>query len=811
MHMSIIGFALGIAWLQMQAELPVAGWLTALAVGGVLLVGSGMLLRRRLPRGSGLWPRTAPGIPVRGREAAPTTGAIAGGLLCLVGALALGIAWAGWRAQERLADALPAEWEGRDVEVVGVVAEMPQAVEHGVRFAFAVESAQGPVPGQILLGWYDRHPPEGTDQSAVQAAVHAGERWRLMVRLKRPHGNVNPGGFDYEAWLLERGLRATGYVRASPANARMGDFVATPGTLIERLRENLRTRLQAALAEGAYPGVIVALAVGDQRAIDPGLWRVFNRTGIQHLMAISGLHVGMVAILAGFLAMGVWRRVPALALRAPAQQAGALVGWLAALAYGAVAGMGVPTQRTVLMLGVVALAVFGGRRAASGQVLGLTLLAVLLVDPWAVLSAGVWLSFGAVAVLLLAGSGRFGRAAGWKARWHEFWRSQWAVTLGMIPALLALFHQFSLVSPLANAVAIPVVSLVVTPLVLTYLVIPFPPLLSLADWLLGVLIAGLAWLADLPIALWQQAAPPWPLLLGGVVGCAWALLPAGTPGRWVGWAGLVPLLAWMPPRPASGEWRLTVLDVGQGLAAHIQTAGHDLLYDTGPAWSREGNSGLRVVLPYLRAEGVGRLDVLMVSHDDSDHSGGAASVMAEMPVAAWSSSLGEGHPLRVAPIPYRPCTAGQSWEWDGVRFEVLHPRPDQPLGRSDNSRSCVLRVAGATGSALLMGDLEAPQEAALAAAPGSIASDVLVVPHHGSRSSSSPALVSAVAPRMVVYPVGYLNPFHHPHPAVWARWVEAGATAWRTDLGGAIRIDARGAGLAVTPFRETRARYWQGR
>lgn len=777
MQMSIPGFALGILLVQNLPALGSPAVFGGLAAGG----GAAWLAGRRLRR-----QRT-----------------LAGGLLCCCGALVLGCTWAGLRAHGRLAEALPGAWEGRDVTVVGVVAELPQAIEHGVRFVFDVEQAPAPVPSRVLVGWYDRNAPEGAGGDPL---VRAGERWRLTLRLKRPHGNANPGGFDYEAWLLERGLRATGYVRPSADNQRLDPFVVTPATLVERLRELLRERLRTTLAEGAHPGLVVALGVGDQHSIDADLWRVFNRTGTQHLMAISGLHVGIVAMLAGGGVMALWRRIPPLALRLPAQKAGVLAGWLAAVGYGAVAGMGVPTLRTVLMLGVVALAMLAGRMAAPSRVLGLALLTVLLADPWAVLSAGFWLSFGAVAVLVLAGAGR---PAGERV-WRSFLRTQLAVTLGLVPVLLALFQQFSLISPLANGVAIPLVSLVITPLILAYLVVPLPPLLWLADWLLVGLMAFLGWLAELPLAVWQQAAPPLPVVLGAGVGCLWALLPRGTPGRWVGLAGLIPLLAWVPPRPAPGEWRMTVLDVGHGLAVHVQTASHDLLYDTGPAWSREGNSGLRVVLPYLRAEGVRRLDQLLVSHDDIDHAGGAASVLAEMPVATWSSSLGEDHPLRRAPVPHRACQAEQAWRWDGVDFQVLHPPADLPAAGPDNARSCVLRIAGPHGRALLLGDLEAPQEAALVAGAG-LASEVVVAPHHGSRSSSSPQLVAAVAPRMVIYPVGYLNRFQHPHPSVWARWNGAGAEGWRTDAGGAIQVRAGQAGLEVEAWRQSHPRYWHGR
>jgi competence protein ComEC len=360
----------------------------------------------------------------------------------------------------RLADELPGALEGRDIELTGVVAGLPQALERGVRFEFDVEQAVAGVPPRISLAWY-RGRDDADDEASPLVPVRAGERWRFTVRLKRPHGNLNPHGFDYEAWLFERGIRATGYVRPASA-ARIEAQVWRPGYAVEMLRETIRDRFRAALPDAPYAGILIALAVGDQQAIDPGLWQSFARTGITHLMSISGLHVTMLAGLAYALGNWLWRRSANLPLRLPAQHAAAMGGFLAAFGYCLLAGFAVPAQRTLYMLAVVAAARLSAREISGSRVLSLALLLVLLLDPWAVLAAGFWLSFGAVALLFHIGSGRLGPVH-WLLEWG---RAQWAVTLGMLPALLALFQQFSLVSPLANALAIPLVSFLITPLAL---------------------------------------------------------------------------------------------------------------------------------------------------------------------------------------------------------------------------------------------------------------------------------------------------------------------------------------------------------
>ncbi|MBI4984126.1 MAG: ComEC family competence protein, partial [Rhodocyclales bacterium] len=512
MRIAILAFAAGVAWLQWQPQLPTWMVLAALGAAGAALLA--------LPW---RWP------PLR--AAAP------------VGAFLVGIAWAGGLAQQRLADALPAAGEGRDVAVVGVVAGLPQKFENGLRFEFDVESAAATVPRRVSLAWY-RAWRDGDEETSPWQAVRAGERWRLTVRLKRPHGNLNPHGYDYEAALLERGVRATGYVRPGAGNGRVDAFVWRPAYAVERLRERIRDRYERVLGASRHAGILVALAVGDQRAIDPGLWQVFARTGTTHLMSISGLHVTMFAGLALLLVSALWRRSPRLPLRLPAQKAAALAGFLGALAYSLLAGFEVPAQRTLYMLGVVALALWSGRTLASSRILALALLVVLLLDPWAVLAAGFWLSFGAVALLFYIGAGRVGPGH-WLAAWG---RAQWAVTIGMVPALLALFQQFSLVSPLANAVAIPLVSLAVTPLALAGTLPLGDPLLWLAHGLTSGLMALLEWLVASPWAVWQQHAPPWWSLPLATAGVAWLLLPRGFPARWLGLVVWLPLLLVPPAR-----------------------------------------------------------------------------------------------------------------------------------------------------------------------------------------------------------------------------------------------------------------------
>lgn len=771
MRLNIFAFAAGILVLQMQPELPVwGGWL----MGGILL-----LLPRLLRRN---W-------PIR--------------ILAAIGCLALGFAWAAWRAEIRLADHLGADWEGRDVEVVGVVAGLPQDFAGGTRFEFDVADVQSGavVPARLMLSWYPaRHDAEG----AESLVVRPGERWQFTVRLKRPHGNANPGVFDYEAWLLERNIRATGYIRPNPPQ-RLTAMVWRPDYAIERLRLAVRESFGRILPEPAYPfaGVLVALTVGDQKAIQGDLWTTFNRTGTTHLMSISGLHVTMVAALLGWLVSFGWRRVPALTLRWPAQKAGLLAGCLAALIYSLLAGFAVPAQRTLYMLMVAGAAMLSGRVVAATRILALALLVVLLIDPWAVLAAGFWLSFGAVGALLFVGSAQVGEAAGWREKVRSWGVVQWAATLASLPILLLVFQQFSLVSPLANALAIPVVSFIVTPLALLAALIPWWPILALAHQVLAWLMLFLDWCAAWPV--WVAPAPPlWAALVAGL-GVAVCLLPRGFPGRWLGGLLLVPAMFWPVDKPPDGAVWISVLDVGQGLATVVRTREHTLIYDPGPLYSAESDAGQRVVVPYLRAQGLSQIDMLVVTHRDTDHSGGAASVLSALKVDTVRSS--------VAGSIGEHCVAGQRWTWDGVAFEMLHPTDDAYAGGAKpNHLSCVLRIEAGGRRMLLTSDIEASDEAALLARyPDDLAAELMLVPHHGSKTSSTPAFLKAVGAGDVIVPVGYRNRFGHPKPEVIARYEAMEARIWRTDRDGAVRVTMGESAPSISAWRQEHRRYWYGR
>lgn len=766
MTAALIGFAVGVLALQALPELPAAAWLWAAPAAVVAT-----------------WRFRALVIP---------------------SAAVLGLCWALGAAHLRLADRLDPDREGVDVQAVGVVAGLPTAGERSLRFAFDIESSSHKLPARVLVSWY-RSPFAQESPSVLADAPHPGERWRFTLRLKRPHGHFNPHAFDYEAWLLERGIGATGYVRAGSKAApplRMGwrnGFLDR----IERAREAVRDRFRRVLGETPAAGILAALAVGDQRAISNEEWRLFSATGVTHLMSISGLHVTLVSGLFAWLAASLWRRVPRLALALPARKAGALAAIAGALGYTLLAGFAVPAQRTFWMVAVVAFALWSGRIASPPRTLALALAVVLLFDPWAGLSAGFWLSFGAVALIFLVGIA-LRRDEPVLLQWA---RIQWAITLGLAPAALFLFSQVSLVGPLANAVAIPLVSVVVTPLALAAAVLPWDALLSLSAWLVQWLLQFLEWCASLPVAVWQQPAPPWWCLVAATAGTLWLVAPRGVPWRATGLALMAPAFAWPVAAPAPGEAWVVTLDAGQGLAVLVRTANRALLYDAGPAFGTESDSGERIILPYLRAVGVSRLDALVVTHNDIDHSGGAASILQTLEVDRFLSSLPGASPL-LALAPAQRCAAGQAWEWDGVRFEMLHPAADAQERRTNNL-SCVLKVTARGSAMLLTGDIEREAEAALLERDvGALRADVLLVPHHGSRTSSSAAFIAAVAPRAAVVPAGYRNRFGHPAADVLGRYADAGVALRRTDLEGAVeaRLSARGA--KVEGERDRRRRYW---
>ena len=850
MRSACIAFVAGAWWLQQQSTL-VDGTLALLVAIGVSLVA---VVSTRLAAASkrSIEHSTA-------RHGARNAGAMRlAGCALVTGCLfIIGFAWATWRADVRLADTLPHALEGRDLVVVGTVAALPGSDARGVRFPFTVESvvtrdAAGrpvPVPTHLALGWYRPRRGDAFDSGTVPD-IQPGQRWRLTVRLKRPHGSANPDGFDYEYWLLEEGLRATGSVRpgadidADPADddapspepaastRKLNAFVWTAGHVVERIRARLRDRVVTALTDGRpiaesapYAGVIVALIVGDQRAIAQSDWAVFNRTGIGHLVSISGLHVSMLAALGAWIVFAAWRRRPAWCARLPAHQAAAAAGVLVALLYCLLAGFGVPAQRTLYMIGVVAFALWTRRISSVSRVLCIALAVVVALDPWAVTGSGFWLSFSAVAAIFYVTSGRLVIVPEDETRRHRSWRAmrtaarvQWAVTLALTPLTLLFFNQVSLVSPLANAIAIPLVSFVVTPLSLAGAVLPTllgAWLLRAAHGLVALLATGLQWLSAAPIAVWSGPTPNAFAFVCAMVGVVWWLAPRGIPLRWTGALWMVPLFAWPPARPDARTVRITALDIGQGTAVLVETSDTNTLYDTGPTYSPENDAGSRIIVPFLRARGIATLDKLVVSHNDNDHSGGALSVLRSIAVKAVYSSLAfDSQIVRASPRHMR-CEQGQSWSVDGVRFDLLSPSPDVYLPREGkalakpNARSCVLRIEAEDRVVLLTADIEKPQEAAIVErSRDALAADVLMVPHHGSRTSSTDAFIDAVHPSLAIVQAGYLNRFGHPRPDVLARYEARDIDVLRNDRDGAITVTLRRDGITVDRYRASHRRYW---
>lgn len=815
MRATILGFVLGVVYLQQQASLFELQLLIYSAIFGALALL--MAWRWRPAR----YPQRHSSYYWAHRLWVVSLSAV------------LGFVWASLFATYYLSEQLPKEWEGRDITVVGVVSSLPHHFQQGVRFNFKIEktlpdpSLAAKLPQKIALAWYLS--PDSASALSSISEVRAGERWQFTLRLKRAYGNANPlSRFDYELWLLEQQLRATGIVRPDGEfkNQRIDAFVWNLNNLIENSRSWLRQRIQSALPGAAYAGVIVALVIGEQREVAQSDWKIFNRTGIAHLISISGLHITMLAGLFAAMMHYLWRHSfftsAHLPLCLPAQKVGSLAGLAIALLYVALAGFGVPAQRTLYMLTVVALAMWMGRLTSISHILCLALFVVVVLDPWAVLWPGFWLSFVAVAILIFAAKVQPASSPpnSWRSKiWvtlRDASRTQYVVTMGLLPLTMMLFGQISLLSPVANAIAIPLISFVVTPLSLLGSVLPPPlsvALLQLAHFCVLVLVQFLQILSQQNFAVWQAPIPDFFLFMIAMLGAIWLLSAPGWPLRWLGLFCVFPLFFNTEQQQKQGQMLVTAFDVGQGMAVLVETAQHRLLYDTGPYYSPESDGGSRVLLPYLNARGISHLDTLVVSHNDNDHSGGALSLLAALQINQLSSSLKLESPIVAAAATHTRCTAGQTWEWDGVLFEMLQPTAasyDSDKWKP-NARSCTLKISTPTLSLLLPGDIEAIQEDEMinSIAP-KLPSTVLLAPHHGSGTSSTAAFLRLVAPQVALFQVGYRNRYHHPKPEVFDRYADFGVNRLRTDEAGAITLQF-GTTLSISEFRTEHARYWYRR
>lgn len=801
-----MAFVAGAGLIQLCPRLPGAGATWLLAGACLLAPAVGMRLRHRA-----------------GRLLAALTLGLCAGLLN-----------ASLQAQSRLDDRLSDAHQDAVSRLALRVAELPDGDVRSQRFLAELDEPAPPgIPSRIQVSWQAPPGPQ-----AALPELKPGQVWRMALVLRRPHGLLNPAGPDAEGRMFAQGIRAVGTVRGQPRLLADRPW-ATPGIAIERARHRVQEGLRVALGEHRYAPVLIALAIGDQAGVARDDWRLFNRSGITHLVSISGMHVTSIAGIAGLLVAALWRRGrwrgAGLAEHVPARVAGGAAAALVALLYCLLAGWGVPARRTFFMLSVVLAAAVSRLPLSAGRVLACAAAVVVALDPWAPVSAGFWLSFGAVAVLLRIADAPVDHEAGWRrrcvARLAQATRLQLMVTVGLTPLLAFLVHQVSLGSPLANAVAIPVVTFVVTPLALLCAALSVLPgaqaLAAFAgQWGLlafDLIMAPVSWVGNAAWASVPVAAAPWPWLLLAVAGMAWALQVRGWPGRHLGWICMLPLLFWRPDRPEPGHWRMSAMDVGQGSAILVETASQTLLFDAGPRHYGGSDAGERVVAPFLLARGIRQLDVLVLSHADLDHVGGLRAVLAAVPALRGVASFDVAAFLRrdiglwpgagsiAPPLPddMGRCRRGQGWEADGVAFTFLNPvDAGGKGGQGRNADSCVLLVQGKSHSLLLTGDVGVAQENALVRDLPRI--DVVMAPHHGSASSSGRDLVAAAGAGHAIAQAGHLNRFRHPARAVELRWTRAGATFWRSDRDGAVMASSGPEGLEVWAERERGRRYWHG-
>ena len=740
----------------------------------------------------------------------------------LVLAFCLGFAWNVRYIEERLDNILKSELEGRDLILEGRIAALPQSRPDGAKFAFAVDQilmGQQRVevfPKKIYLSWQ----PAWRNPQHIPEIIPA-QKWRFKVKLKQPYGTLNPHVFDFERWAFHQNYGASGVVKS-------GILLLDPkiGLLefelrMELARWKLRKKIQDLLPQDApYVGVIIALVMGDQNAIDQKDWQVFNATGIGHLISISGLHVTMLAGVGAAIARFIWRR-SYLPLLIPVSKVAAAGGFLTAFVYAWLAGFQIPAQRTMYMVAVVGFALWSSRNPRSFDIWWWALFVVLLVDPMASYTPGFWLSFGAVAAILYAmgnSVGLLGIPTGKEFEVHwtkrmiqaifEACRIQAVVTLALLPLTLYWFYQVSIVSPLANAIAIPIVSYIVTPLAIAGALLPE----LIGRWLLlaahtsmEYLSECLYWMANWHWSvLWKQQ-PEWWALLISVIGIVHAIRPGPLMLSWRSRAAalclLIPLFVRSNnPDISSGQFIATVFDIGQGTAVLIETASRKLLYDTGPIQGKKDDAGQRILLPYLQARGIDQIDRMVISHSDSDHIGGAASLLKQIHFASMMGSLPSGNPLlqslQSMGVTSIPCRYGQFWIWDDVEFYIWHPHEnilfESEYSSKPNEMSCVLEVRNRDASFWLTGDVERSGEAQIVDRLTQNTLNqigdrelILMAPHHGSKTSSSEALLKRLSPDLAFAQNGYANRYGHPHPVVTARYQSLGIPFEQTPKTGA--------------------------
>lgn len=755
--------------------------------------------------------------------------AIAMAALCAT----LGFAATGWRAAALAEQALPAAWTGPPVTLTGTVHKLPQRrAVGGWRWVFAVDGAWLHADGRVLAA-DGAFPRKIALTSAEPLPIAPGQRWQFTARLRPVSSYANVRGLDTALWWWTQGVRATGHVGAGAQAVLLGDTHAAP---LQRwrhaVRERMNTQMASSSGEAAQvsadaAGIVTALVTGDQAAISAAQWQLWRTTGVVHLVSISGLHITMFAWAAMVLVRGLWGRSATLVRRVPARLAGLWVGLALAALYAAFSGWGLPAQRTLLMLAALVALRSMGLRWPWPRVWAVVLAVIVIWQPWALLQAGLWLSFIAVAVL-------FGlEKPKWLiqnpvVRWFaELTATQCVLTIALLPIMVFAFGQISLVGFIVNLIAVPWITLLVTPLALLGMI--FSPLWNIAAWVLEPLLAILHIFAQWPHAALHFAQAPQIISALSLLGLMWLMLPVGLRLRALAVPLWLPALLWQPARPAAGEFAVDVFDVGQGSAAMVRTASHTLLFDAGPRWSDRSDAGESIIVPNARALGIERLDALVLSHGDADHAGGASSVLQALPTRTIFAGAGVDKMLNYL-VPHAKtifdfCERGQSWIWDDVHFEFIHPKSRHDNFKNNNAGSCVLRVQSKNNKvAIFTGDIGAREEWEIVGhylndknTPENstnilkndwLKSDLLLAPHHGSASGSSALWVQSTRPALVVFQTGFANRWSHPAPVVRARYRAAGATLSNTAFCGALHWHSAHPCAPARCQREQTPHYW---
>jgi competence protein ComEC len=708
----------------------------------------------------------------------------------------LGFSWALLRIGSDVSYSLNPDLESKVVQLTGSVISLPVIYDDHVQFLFDVNDIVDNQKhhftslGIIRLNWYK-----------TKVIPAPGETWLLSAKLKRPYSFMNPGSFDYETWMMRQGIKATGYVKKSKTNQMLGE---SNGFFMQRLRYKLSQEIKNTIDKPLL-GLVLALSLGDRSQLDPNQWRALTHTGTNHLIAISGLHLGLIAGLIYFLSQTIWRQFYFATQIIPAPIIASVLAFVGAFFYAALAGFSLPTQRALIMIAVFLLGLLSSRRLLVSNVVCIAIVLILLLDPFSILAADFWLSFTAVTLILYITRYRHSNQSPLR-RWLQL---QCLLSLALAPFLIFWFKQFPLYSIFANLIAIPIIGFIVVPLVLLamILLLPFPRssefIYDFVDKISNLHWSYLDFLSQQNSAIIPVAGTNKVSLIIAIIGIVILLMPKGLPGRWLGLLFLLPLLFPITISLKPGEFKFSLLDVGQGLSAVIQTSQKTLVYDAGARFSERFNIGDAVIKPYLRYKGTTQLDMLMISHGDNDHIGGAYSIIEQFKIDRVLSSVPEKLSISHA----ERCHAGQKWLWDGVEFEVLHPSIESDF--TGNNASCVLKVSSQHGSVLLTGDIEqAAEKSLINNMPEQIKVDILLAPHHGSKTSSSNEFIATIAPEYAVISAGYRNRFGFPKQDIMSRYEAHGVKTLVTFMTGEISMKFSAVGLIIEQFRSKNRRFW---